>query len=657
MQNKYFNITFNKSTGGIISIINPSDVYHMNWCAEGSEWGIIKSKNRYFTWDNGRELIELSPVLESFEEDDNGARAVYSNGMLKITVERFFKENGNFIERYTVKNIRDTDIFIGQDNFGIYTPFNDRYVSADECMVHHCNAHVWCGHNTSYVNALRMGASDINLGLVLTKGALDSYSIEGADTDNRGDIILNSAFFDLVSGEEYVLEWELFWHTGNDDFYSKLLQYPRSISVKASNHTVYLGEAIEFYAEGNCLNNVVITCNGDAVDFNREGNSAHVTFTPDSTGEYRFEIESGDISTYAEFLVVKPLEELIEARLNFIVDKQQYLKKESPLYGAFLIYDNKEKHHVFDDMFGDHNACHERIGMALLLARYLQTHKNEKFMKALGLYIEFVKREFYDDETGDVFTTIGKKRDRIRLYDAPWVMMLFAEMYLLTKDTYYTDNIVKIVRKYYQYGGSKFYPNGISFVKLMTALRESQNPYAEEMLELFRTHAENIIEIGTSYPPHEVTYEQTIVTPAVTLISDMGILTGDSRYTIEAKKHIVNLERFNGHQPSFHLNELPIRFWDDFWFGKSQQYGDNGPHYWSCLTARSYITYYAISNEEEYKIAAEKCIRNCLCLFTDDGKGSCAYVYPYTSNGQRGQFYDEWANDQDFALYFAIDKL
>lgn len=51
---------------------------------------------------------------------------------------------------------------------------------------------------------------------------------------------------------------------------------------------------------------------------------------------------------------------------------------------------------------------------------------------------------------------------------------------------------------------------------------------------------------------------------------------------------------------------------------------------------------------------AEKCMRNCLCLYSDEGGGSCAYVYPYTSNGEKGQFYDEWANDQDFALYIAL---
>ena len=48
-------------------------------------------------------------------------------------------------------------------------------------------------------------------------------------------------------------------------------------------------------------------------------------------------------------------------------------------------------------------------------------------------------------------------------------------------------------------------------------------------------------------------------------------------------------------------------------------------------------------------------MRNCLCLFNARGEGSCAYVYPFRLNEKPGEFYDEWANDQDFALYFAME--
>ena len=47
-------------------------------------------------------------------------------------------------------------------------------------------------------------------------------------------------------------------------------------------------------------------------------------------------------------------------------------------------------------------------------------------------------------------------------------------------------------------------------------------------------------------------------------------------------------------------------------------------------------------------------MRNTLCLFRTDGTASCAYVYPFMCNGVKGQLYDGWANDQDYALFFAM---
>lgn len=48
-------------------------------------------------------------------------------------------------------------------------------------------------------------------------------------------------------------------------------------------------------------------------------------------------------------------------------------------------------------------------------------------------------------------------------------------------------------------------------------------------------------------------------------------------------------------------------------------------------------------------------LKECLCLFNSNGEAYCAYVYPLVSNGIKGGFYDDCANDQDFALYFAME--
>lgn len=135
----------------------------------------------------------------------------------------------------------------------------------------------------------------------------------------------------------------------------------------------------------------------------------------------------------------------------------------------------------------------------------------------------------------------------------------------------------------------------------------------------------------------------------------MGLLCDDKEHYIkEVKMHMECLARFSGHQPSFHLNEIAIRYRDDFWFGKNRIMGDTLPHHLSCLTARSYIAYSRLSHETEWLDNTEECIRNCMCLISDDGRGSAACVYPYKLNGIRGEFFDPWSNDQDLVLYDAL---
>lgn len=655
MKNKYFDIAIDCDTGCIKSISHPEDEYHMNWCSSDGYWGKIYSMNR-LRFEDEFKNVELT----SFSADDDKSNSVYSNDVLSVTVHRFFKENGNFSEKYIIKNLTNTVVCVNREKFGIELPFNDRYTNADECITNHCNTHIWCGHNTAWVNALRMGPSDINLGLVLTKGALDSYGQNNCWSNTRGIFIINPSTFFLSAGDTYEIEWELFWHNGTEDFWEKLSDFRNSILINADNYTFFEGETIEFEVLMNNtpdFNKIKVVCKEEELSIPQKDNIAKVRYLPESTGDYRFYIYYNDnLYTYADFTVKTSFEKLVENRVKFIVNNQQYSDKNSPLYGAYLIYDNQTESMYFDDSFPDHNACRERTGMALLLTKYLQFKYDEKIMNSLKLYLEFAEREFYDSKSGEIYNTIGKNRNMIRLYNAPWIIMLFTEVYYLTADTAYLKKILKIAENYYELGGSKFYPNGLTIERLVNAYYKENMPAEAQIIKaFFKVHTDNMIQNGVSYPKHEVNYEQTIVTPAATFISEYGLVSDNPNfYATEAYKHILCLERFSGMQPSFHLNEIPIRYWDDYWFGKNQLHGDTFPHYWSCLTARSYIAYYKLCGTKEYLKKAETCIRNCMCLFTDDGRGSCAYVYPCRLDGIKGEFYDEWANDQDFALYFAL---
>ena len=646
MENPMFLVTIDPNTGTVSRISHPKDPYAMNWCGEGGLWGRIHHR----LLKNGFKPDPLT--LTGFQQKGGAAVAVYENASLEVTVERFFDGEGRFTERYTFRNLRSAELFLSRGDLAVEVNLNDVYASAEECMTSRCNAHLWCGGHTTYLNALRMGPSEQNLGLVVTRGFLDSYSQNGTKTNHRGTFLLNCGHEILPPDGVLVLEWKLFWHRGNGEFYEKIAATPQFIGVEAERYTIFAGEKLNFRVNrANCR----ITLDGREIPCYRSVDGARVEYTPDRLGSHRFKVEAGGYTTWADFFVAEAFETLLQKRLRFLVEKQQYHCPGSRLDGAFLIYDNQEKHPVFDHAITDHNACRERMGMGLLLAKYLQNHPDKQLHAALDRFVAFVMREVFDKETGMVRDGVGSGGN-LRLYNAPWIVMLFTELYALTREKLWLLRITKILGNYYENGGSRFYPNGFSIYKTAKAFASAglKEEY-RQVMDWFLAHTENMAANGLLYPKHEVNYEQTIVTPAVTFLAEAALLTGDGRYAAEAGKHIGALERFNGLQPSFHLHQIPIRYWDDYWFGKKHLFGDVFPHYWSCLTARAFRDYGLASGEKRYLSLAEQCMRNCLCLFNEKGEGSCAYLYPFRLNEQTGECYDEWANDQDFALYFALE--
>jgi hypothetical protein len=76
------------------------------------------------------------------------------------------------------------------------------------------------------------------------------------------------------------------------------------------------------------------------------------------------------------------------------------------------------------------------------------------------------------------------------------------------------------------------------------------------------------------------------------------------------------------------LNDLAIRHWDDYWFGKLRQYGDTFPYYWQTIAAVAFDEYADATGNTAYRERAKQMLMNNLCLFRADGSASCAYVYP-----------------------------
>ena len=176
----------------------------------------------------------------------------------------------------------------------------------------------------------------------------------------------------------------------------------------------------------------------------------------------------------------------------------------------------------------------------------------------------------------------------------------------------------------------------------------------DEVLALYQKHGDVLLEISTNFPRSEVNYEQSIVGPSVQILAEVYLATGDRKYLEGLRPLLLCLEAFNGQQPDYHLNDIAIRHWDDYWFGKCQLYGDTLPHHWSTITAICFDDIARATSDKRYFERAKRILANNLCLFHGDGSASCASGFPLTINDKPGRFLDPLANDQDWALVYYL---
>lgn len=659
MKNEIFELNFDEGKGLLTGLSLVGDPNRANFVKEGR--GLFELRGVPIgIWKEGRYVTEPQGYdLLSFSEEERKATAKFARLGVEVT-EKFFCEDAYLCVSLTAKNTNSYPVYYKREDFAFYTPFADSYDSSEISAKVRCHAHIADFGQASYIRTERMGESEYHIGLVFTDADIQSYSQEDVPTsNNRGYFVMNVAPFVLKGGEEKTLKAKIFRHSGGDDFFKQAAKIKEFIRVECKDgFTMFIGQKRELtVTAGEAVFSASAVCEGEALPCEISGNVAKFVVDGKSYGEKRVEIFVNGKRTWADFLVTYPLEDLVARRLRFIVDKQQCSDESSPLYGAFLIYDNEEKRQYFSFDWTDHNACRERLGMAILLAKYLRTHKNEKFRAALDRFTAFLLRECFDEETGEVYNNVGKDARFKRLYNAPWVALYFTELYNLYGEEKYATWVAKIMIHYHENGGTKFYPNGIRFVEFARAVEKSgRKKDYERMRALFDEHIDNIVKNGVNYPPHEVNFEQTIVTPATSLLMDQYQLTGEEKYLREAEKHLAVLRKFDGAQPDCHRNKIPVRFWDDYWFGKEQSrvYGDTFPHYWSCLSGACYDMYGKLTGKKEWREYGRQTLENCYCLYNDKGEGSCAYVMPWRVGGVRGKFYDPFANDQDFALYFAM---
>lgn len=549
--------------------------------------------------------------------------------------------------------------FTNKGSIGISFPLPDMYTDSSICMNYRCHAHIHCGGNTSYIMAMRMGGDAPHLGMALTEGSLSGYSIERdlkQSSNDRGCFWLHPSPKEFAAGEVMHISWKIFPHEGKEDFRKKLKEIPSVIQVEAERYIIYPGEktTIKILPSADAKE---VEVNGQPLSRDYEGVYTYV-FQTEELGEYNLFVKADQVTTTCCLLVQEKPEKLAEKRCAFIVENQQYHGEIRELQGAYLAYDNEEKHPVYVPEY-DFNAGRERFGMGCLMAKYLWkngTEGHEKEEKSLWEYRKYVLRELVDEETGLVCNDAGRDNSFIRLYNYPWAATFFLECWKVWKNEKDLQIACKIIEKFYQDGGDHFYPIEMPIQAICQELEmEEKTKKLEALREKFKKHAEVLLEIGTNYPPFEVKYEQSIVAPAADILLQVYEITGEEKYLEGGRKQMEVLELFNGAQPDYHLYEVAIRHWDGYWFGKRRMYGDTFPHYWSAQTGKVFRRYAKLTGDAGYAKRAEDSLRGVLSMIFPDGTATCAYVFPYMVNGQRCDYADPYANDQDWGLYANIE--
>lgn len=653
-------------TKAVLSIKNTKDSLNSNFILYSDSlqypW-----QTKDFGWGLGHCMVNGELVKwkkpSSVKVKGDQMNVVYSTKYFNLNIARNLDAKGNFTENYSFENTTTKEIKI--TDCAIYTPFNDNYPDSKTCIQSRFHAHIWARGSSAYVFAQRMGAFAPHLGLVLTTGKLRSYEILNRSKDKyawkdsgsnvRGTIAMNPEDMKLNPKTSGKFSWVLFSADSPDDFYKKAINDYGLVRVKSNKFTIEESENIKAdFIAASTLKNVKVYLNNKPIIHNQKNNIISVDVHPDKLGEQTLIMKYGnnkEIKSY--FYVVSGVEDLIKKRMNFIVENQQLHDSTDKRNNAYVVYDNEENKIYLNDgkrKSDDTSEGRERLGMGIALAEYLQVNPDAKLQKSLEDYCVFVRTKLQDV---DYRTHSNVGGGRHRGYNYAWTIELYLEMYRLTGDKKYVGYMYGTMHKFYNSFKEGFYVIGMPiYDALMTFKELGLKKEYDECLQYVINYADIFVKNSVYYPKSEVNFEQSIVAPSVVYLLEVYELTKNEKYLNEAKKQLAVLEAFSFDQPDYRLNEIAIRHWDGYWFGKHKVWGDTMPHYWSVITGEAFWRYGKVSNKPDYIERAKKIFDNNLCQFFEDGKASCAYVYPDKVNGVKAAFFDPFANDQDFALVY-----
>ena len=296
-------------------------------------------------------------------------------------------------------------------------------------------------------------------------------------------------------------------------------------------------------------------------------------------------------------------------------------------------------------------------------------------MAAYSLGLDFgslsVRALIVNVETGDVKNGIAS--GTVRLYNFPWASTYYLEWYRFSGETECLLIAARILRRYYALGGARQESPCIEAFTILSYLRaEGLSSEYEALLEDFLSHASSIRSRRTSSSSSEVSCANGMMNLMATFLFEAYLLSRDHGYLSCIGDLLKISESFYDRQPDYRMHGIALRYWDMYWFGKGQAYGDTYPQWLSTLTAQMYHYCDKALGTDHRDLIRDNLLGNC-CVFFEDGSASCGYLYPrrvtvfssdpayenrYRPTGVwEGRHFDAFANDQDWALYYAVKYL
>ncbi|MDP4510732.1 hypothetical protein [Nonomuraea turcica] len=554
----------------------------------------------------------------------------------------------HFIESYTWTNTGDHAIQL--TGLAVNVPVRDVYDGAATALARSCHAHLFTGGAWSWILAEPMSGTPPLLGVIVREGSLWAYSVESRNrhtsSDNRGHLLVHptdharnpDAFggqpiLALAPGESHTLSWELGWYDSREAFLDAT-NAPATLAAL----TAPVGTALHIdLAAGTRI---------------LPGEDSAVIGGSHGVRQVEFERNGRRSRTAVAFLA--PIRHLVEARIERILGEHRPTERPDPYRYAFVPVDTRTGLRQTENGWSDWTDGAERTGMAVLLqqARLRGWGDQEAIDDALLGFARFARDRLVQPD-GSVHRSSRPGPEQLRLYNTPWLAHFFLGQFELYGDTTELDRAASLLEASYALGVSDHL--SIGHAEAVDSVARSLDSHgdaerANSLRKALVDHAGRFADLGTDLPAHEVTYEQSMVAPLVSLLATAYALQPDDRLLTALRTAVVWLRAFGGPQPHVRTRDIGIRHWDGYWFGIDRQWGDTFPHYWSVLTAVALRQLPAPLRTDEHQRAADAIFAANLVDFGTDGGATCAFVMPSCVDGRPAHRPDPLANDQDWAL-------